>query len=80
MDDIDDFTDDDNEEEVNSLRISRRTPNDATDLHLGLPSFASGKHGLDTFYVSFLFIVWRNVFVSQTFLAKSCLRFETRTE
>ncbi|XP_026413797.1 protein unc-13 homolog isoform X1 [Papaver somniferum] len=42
VDDIDDFTDDDNEEEVNSLRISRRTPNDATDLHLGLPSFASG--------------------------------------
>ncbi|OVA19124.1 Protein of unknown function DUF810 [Macleaya cordata] len=42
VDDIDDFSDDDEEEEVNSLRVSRRNPNDASDLELGLPSFATG--------------------------------------
>uniref|UniRef100_A0A5B7C2I2 MHD1 domain-containing protein n=1 Tax=Davidia involucrata TaxID=16924 RepID=A0A5B7C2I2_DAVIN len=42
VDDIDDFEDDDDLEEVDSRRISRRIPNDATDLVLGLPSFATG--------------------------------------
>ncbi|KAA8519264.1 hypothetical protein F0562_013520 [Nyssa sinensis] len=42
VDDIDDFEDDDDLEEVDSRRISRRIPNDAIDLVLGLPSFATG--------------------------------------
>ncbi|XP_077232896.1 plant/protein (DUF810) [Tasmannia lanceolata] len=42
VDDIDDFEDDDDEEEVDSLRISRRHPNDASDLMLGFPSFTTG--------------------------------------
>ncbi|KAK9081787.1 hypothetical protein Syun_031233 [Stephania yunnanensis] len=41
IDDIDDFEDDD-EEEVDSRRISRRHPNDASDLSLRLPSFLTG--------------------------------------
>ncbi|KAJ0047254.1 hypothetical protein Pint_05205 [Pistacia integerrima] len=42
VDDIEDFEDDDDIEEVNSLRVSRRRPNDAADLVLKLPSFATG--------------------------------------
>ncbi|XP_028103461.1 protein unc-13 homolog [Camellia sinensis] len=42
VDDIDDFEDDDDLEEVDSRRTSRRIPNDASDLALGLPSFATG--------------------------------------
>ncbi|KAF8403659.1 hypothetical protein HHK36_011763 [Tetracentron sinense] len=42
VDDIDDFEDEDDEEEVDSLRISRRNPNDASDLVLGLPPLATG--------------------------------------
>lgn len=41
VDDIEDFEDDD-VDEVDSLVISRRTRNDATDLALGLPTFATG--------------------------------------
>ncbi|XP_050386660.1 protein unc-13 homolog [Argentina anserina] len=41
VDDIEDFEDDDLDE-TDSLRISRRTRNDATDLALGLPSFKTG--------------------------------------
>ncbi|XWS65459.1 hypothetical protein CRYUN_Cryun05aG0114500 [Craigia yunnanensis] len=42
VDDIEDFEDDDDLEEVNSLKISRRNPNDVGDLVLKLPSFATG--------------------------------------
>lgn len=42
VDDIEDFEDDDLDE-ADSLRISRRTRNNATDLALGLPSFKTGK-------------------------------------
>lgn len=42
MDDIEDFEDDDLDE-TDSLRISRRIRNDAADLTLGLPSFKTGK-------------------------------------
>ncbi|KAK9912695.1 hypothetical protein M0R45_036545 [Rubus argutus] len=42
VDDIEDFEDDDLDE-TDSLRISRRTRNDAADLTLGLPSFKTGK-------------------------------------
>ncbi|GMP41112.1 hypothetical protein CsSME_00011319 [Camellia sinensis var. sinensis] len=42
VDDIDDFEDDDDLEEVDSRRTSRRIPNDASDLALGLPLFATG--------------------------------------
>ncbi|XP_012447250.1 protein unc-13 homolog [Gossypium raimondii] len=42
VDDIEDFEDDDDLEEVNSLKISRRNPNDVGDLMLKLPSFATG--------------------------------------
>ncbi|KAL4335248.1 hypothetical protein GQ457_07G019370 [Hibiscus cannabinus] len=42
VDDIEDFEDDDDLEEVNSLKISRRNPNDVGDLILKLPSFATG--------------------------------------
>ncbi|CAK9133650.1 unnamed protein product [Ilex paraguariensis] len=42
VDDIDDFEDDDDLEEVDSHRYSRRVLNDATDLVLGLPSFGTG--------------------------------------
>lgn len=42
VDDIDDFEDDDYNEEVDSLRISRQLTNEATDLALSLPSFATG--------------------------------------
>lgn len=45
VDDIEDFEDDDDAEEVDSLRVSRRNPNDAADLVLGLPSFTTGNHG-----------------------------------
>ncbi|GMI90437.1 proton ATPase translocation control 1 [Hibiscus trionum] len=41
VDDIEDFEDDDLEE-VSSLKISRRNPNDVGDLILKLPSFATG--------------------------------------
>ncbi|XP_052193238.1 protein unc-13 homolog isoform X2 [Diospyros lotus] len=42
VDDIDDFEDDDGLEEVESCMKSRRVLNDASDLVLGLPSFATG--------------------------------------
>ncbi|XP_022765715.1 uncharacterized protein LOC111310483 isoform X2 [Durio zibethinus] len=42
VDDIEDFEDDEDLEEVNSLKISRRNPNDIGDLVLKLPSFATG--------------------------------------
>lgn len=42
VDDIDDFEDEDDEEEIDSLRVSRRNPNDASDFVLGLPCFATG--------------------------------------
>ncbi|CAI9264124.1 unnamed protein product [Lactuca saligna] len=42
VDDIDDFEDDDDLEELNSRRYSRRTMNDTIDLVVGLPSFAIG--------------------------------------
>ncbi|XWS57034.1 hypothetical protein CRYUN_Cryun09bG0137000 [Craigia yunnanensis] len=42
VDDIEDFEDDDDLEEVNSLKISRRNPNDVGDIVLKLPSFATG--------------------------------------
>ncbi|KAK6228588.1 hypothetical protein SCA6_000928 [Theobroma cacao] len=42
VDDIEDFEYDDDLEEVNSLKISRRNPNDVGDLVLKLPSFATG--------------------------------------
>ncbi|XP_022945388.1 uncharacterized protein LOC111449639 isoform X1 [Cucurbita moschata] len=41
VDDIEDF-DDDEDVEVNSMRMSRRNPNDAADLALKLPSFSTG--------------------------------------
>lgn len=43
VDDIEDFEDDDDNEEVGNFRISRRTANDAADLVPKLPSFATGK-------------------------------------
>lgn len=43
VDDIEDFEDDDDSEEVGNFRISRRTVNDAADLVPKLPSFATGK-------------------------------------
>jgi hypothetical protein len=43
VDDIEDFEDDDDAEEVNSLRISRRNTHGASDLALKLPSFVTGK-------------------------------------
>ncbi|KAK2634357.1 hypothetical protein Ddye_029149 [Dipteronia dyeriana] len=42
VDDIEDFEDDDDLEEVNSRRMSRRHPNDAADLVLKFPTFATG--------------------------------------
>ncbi|KAL5799396.1 hypothetical protein ACOSQ4_032280 [Xanthoceras sorbifolium] len=42
VDDIEDFEDDDDLEEVNSRRMSRRHPNDAADLVLKFPAFATG--------------------------------------
>lgn len=42
--DIDDLEEDDDVDEVDSLRMSRRKPNDAADLVLGLPSFATGNY------------------------------------
>ncbi|XVF24503.1 hypothetical protein REPUB_Repub13aG0133800 [Reevesia pubescens] len=42
VDDIEDFDDDNDLEEVNSLKISRRNPNNLGDLVLKLPSFATG--------------------------------------
>ena len=39
---ISDFDDDEDLEEVDSQRYSRRVLNDAADLELGLPSFATG--------------------------------------
>lgn len=45
IDDIDDFEDGDYLEEVNSRRYSRRGLNDASDIVVGLPSFATGKMG-----------------------------------
>lgn len=44
VDDIEDFDDDDDLDEIDSRRYSRRVLNDAADLVLGLPSFATGKH------------------------------------
>ncbi|XP_028064020.1 protein unc-13 homolog [Camellia sinensis] len=49
VDDIDDFEDDDDLEEVDSRRTSRRIPNDASDLALGLPSFATGKMAMNVY-------------------------------
>uniref|UniRef100_A0A803MMX6 Uncharacterized protein n=1 Tax=Chenopodium quinoa TaxID=63459 RepID=A0A803MMX6_CHEQI len=46
VDDIEDFEDDDDLEEVDSRRVSRRMPNDASDLVAVLPSFATGKYGI----------------------------------
>ena len=43
VDDIEDFEDDDDLEEVDSRRLSRRMPNDASDLVAVLPTFATGK-------------------------------------
>lgn len=45
VDDIEDFEDEDVEEEIDSLRVSRRNPNDASDLLLRLPSFETGSCG-----------------------------------
>ncbi|KAJ8648655.1 hypothetical protein MRB53_001678 [Persea americana] len=42
VDDIEDFEDEDVEEEIDSLRVSRRNPNDVSDLLLRLPSFETG--------------------------------------
>lgn len=42
VDDIEDFEDEDDLEEVQSRRASRRVPTDAFDLVLGLPPFATG--------------------------------------
>lgn len=42
VDDIDDFEDDDDLEELTTRRYSRRTINDTADLVVGLPSFATG--------------------------------------
>ncbi|MQL95920.1 hypothetical protein Taro_028584, partial [Colocasia esculenta] len=42
IDDIEDFEDDEDEDEVNSLRNSRCQRNDASDLQLGFPPFATG--------------------------------------
>lgn len=42
VDDIEDFEEDDDIDEVDSLMLARRTRNDATELALGLPSFATG--------------------------------------
>lgn len=50
VDDIDDFEDDDDPEEVGNFRISRRTANDAADLVPKLPSFATGK-SLENAYI-----------------------------
>lgn len=44
VDDIEDFDDFDDLDEVDNRRYSRRVLNDASDLVLGLPSFATGKH------------------------------------
>ncbi|KAK4738446.1 hypothetical protein R3W88_002143 [Solanum pinnatisectum] len=48
VDNIEDFDDDDDLDEVDSRRYSRRVLNDAADLVLGLPSFATaiGDHDL----------------------------------
>lgn len=43
VDDIEDFEDEDDLEELNSRRYSRRTMNDTADLVVGLPSFATGN-------------------------------------
>ena len=43
VDDIEDFDDDDDEEEVHSLTMPRWQRNDASDLLLGFPSFATGE-------------------------------------
>lgn len=42
VDDIEDFEDDVDLEEVDSRRLSRRHPNDAADLVLKFPAFATG--------------------------------------
>ncbi|XP_034921194.1 protein unc-13 homolog [Populus alba] len=42
VDDIEDFDDDDDLEVVDSVRMSRRNPNDAADLVPKLPSFSTG--------------------------------------
>lgn len=42
VDDIEDFDDEDDLEEVDSRRVSRRMPNDASDLVAVLPTFATG--------------------------------------
>ncbi|EXB73275.1 hypothetical protein L484_009353 [Morus notabilis] len=42
VDDIEDFDDDDNIEEVINIRMSRRNRNDATDIAVKLPSFVTG--------------------------------------
>lgn len=50
VDDIEDFEEDDDLEEVNSLKISRRNPNDVGDLMLKLPSFATGNDGSENMH------------------------------
>ncbi|KAL8192241.1 hypothetical protein R6Q57_027908 [Mikania cordata] len=47
VDDIDDFEDEDDLEELTSRRYSRRSLNDAADLVVGLPSFATGVNDDD---------------------------------
>ncbi|KAI7738935.1 hypothetical protein M8C21_031821, partial [Ambrosia artemisiifolia] len=47
VDDIDDFEDEDDLEELTSRRYSRRTLNDTADLVVGLPSFATGVNDDD---------------------------------
>ncbi|GAB2282430.1 Protein unc-13 [Dionaea muscipula] len=47
VDDIEDFEDEDDVEEVDSQRISRRIPNDASDLMPALPPFATGVNDDD---------------------------------
>lgn len=42
VDDIEDFEDDDDIEEINSHQVSRRRLNDASDLVVKLPSFTTG--------------------------------------
>lgn len=44
VDDIEDFEDDYDLEEVNNRRLSRRNKNDAADLVLKLPPFATGNN------------------------------------
>ena len=49
VDDIDDFEEEDDLEEIVNRRNSRRIPNDASDLAPGLPSFTTGKMMMNHF-------------------------------